>query len=424
MIRVASIVPDSIAADLELPPGTELLSVNGRELTDFLDWEFLTADEQFLLLTRLPSGETVEFDIERPEGRPLGVQLEPPRIRRCANRCDFCFVDGLPEGLRETLYVRDDDYRLSFRYGNFATLTNLKPRDVERILEYRLSPLYVSVHATDPVIRRRLLRNPRAPAIIPQLQHLSAGGIAFHTQIVLQPGVNDGPVLEQSLSDLYALAEPVLTVSVVPVGLTAFSQHDATREPSAGECRSAADAAHRFAEQALSERGHRWVHGADELYLNAGLPLPPADWYGDFGQVENGVGSVRFLEQRIAAAGRLPRLAGQRIGVLTGAAMRRLMPEVLRTLGQATGGSFELMVLENDLFGPSVTTAGLLPGRAFQRALAGRGDLDLALLPAEAVNDDAVFLDDLTWDELVATTHVPLRLSYDFTDALSKPEAR
>jgi putative radical SAM enzyme (TIGR03279 family) len=419
MIRVASVAPDSIAADLALLPGTELVSVNGRELTDFLDWEFLTADDSFLLLARLPDGEAIEFDIERPEGRPLGVQLEPPRIRRCANRCDFCFVDGLPEGLRETLYVRDDDYRLSFRYGNFATLTNLKPRDVERILEYRLSPLYVSVHATDPVVRRRLLRNPRAPAILPQLQHLAAGGIRFHTQIVLQPGVNDGPVLEQSLSDLYALADPVLTVSVVPVGLTTFSQHDATREPTQAECRSAAETTHRMAERALAERGHRWVHGADELYLNAGMPLPPAEWYGDFGQVENGVGSVRFLERRIADAGPPARLAGRRIGVLTGTAMGRLMPEVLRILARATGGSFELMVLENDLFGPSVTTAGLLPGRAFRRALADRSDLDLALLPAEAVNEAGVFLDDLSFDDLVATVRTPVRVSYDFVDVLS-----
>jgi NifB/MoaA-like Fe-S oxidoreductase len=155
------------------------------------------------------------------------------------------------------------------------------------------------------------------------------------------------------------------------------------------------------------------------LYLNARLPLPPADWYGDFGQVENGVGSVRFLERRIAAAGALPPLAGRRIGVLTGTAMGRLMPEVLRTLAQATGGRFELMVLENDLFGPSVTTAALLPGRAFRHALATRSDLDLALLPAEAVNDDAVFLDDVAFDELAAAARVPLRLSYDFADALS-----
>lgn len=420
MIRIASVAPDSIAADLGLLPGTELLQVNHRVLSDFLDWEFLTADEQFLLLARLPDGDTVEFDIERPEGRPLGVQLEPPRIRRCANRCDFCFVDGLPEGLRETLYIRDDDYRLSFRYGNFATLTNLKPRDEDRILEYRLSPLYVSVHATDPVIRRRILRNPRAPEIIPQLKRFAAGGIRFHAQIVLQPGVNDGAVLEQSLTDLYDLGAAVLTVAVVPVGLTSFSRRDATRQPSEAECRAAADCVHQFAERALPERGQRWAHGSDELYLNARLALPSADWYGDFEQVENGVGSVRFLQQRIAAAGPLPDLTGRRIGVLTGTAMHRLMPEVLGLLSRATGATFDLVVLENDLFGPSVTTAALLPGRAFRRALEGRGDLDLALLPAEAVNDHGVFLDDLRLPALAATAPVPIRLSYDFADVLAE----
>ncbi|MBI2402125.1 MAG: DUF512 domain-containing protein [Gemmatimonadetes bacterium] len=420
MIRVASVAPSSIAADLGLPPGTELLRVNGRELSDFLDWEFLTADEQFVLLARLPDGEAIEFDIERPEGVPLGVVLEPPRIRRCANRCDFCFVDGLPDGLRDTLYVRDDDYRLSFRYGNFATLTNLKPRDIDRILEYHLSPLYVSVHATDPVIRRRVLRNPRAPAIIPQLQEFAAGGIRFHAQIVLQPGVNDGPVLEQSLADLYGLDQAILTVAVVPVGLTSFSHHEAAREPAEAECRAAAETVHRFGEQALGERGHRWVHGSDELYLNANLPLPPATWYGDFEQVENGVGSVRYLEQRIAAAGPLPDLTGRRIGVLTGTAMARLMPQVLDTLTATTGAHWDLMVLENQLFGPSVTTAALLPGRAFHRALQGRGNLDLALLPAEAVNDDGVFLDDLGFDQLAQSVPTRVRLSYDFADVLSQ----
>src|SRR6266850_6591186 len=185
MIKVTAVRPESLGAELGLVPGSELLSVNGRELEDFLDWEFLAADEQFVLHVRQPDGEEIEFDVVRPLGKPLGVAIEAPRIRRCANRCDFCFVDGLPDGLRDTLYIRDDDYRLSFRYGNFATLTNLKDADLRRIIEYRLSPLYVSVHATDPAVRRYLLRNPKAPEIIPQLRGFAEHGIEFHTQVVM-----------------------------------------------------------------------------------------------------------------------------------------------------------------------------------------------------------------------------------------------
>src|SRR5690349_9158348 len=236
MIRVTAIEPGSIADELGLVAGTELLQVDGRALEDFLDWEFLTAEEAFLLHVRQPDGEEIEFDIERPLGESLGVSLEPARIRRCANRCDFCFVDGLPEGLRDVLYIRDDDYRLSFRYGNFATLTNLKPHDISRIIEYRLSPLYVSVHATDPIVRRYLLRNPTAPDIIPQLRGFADHGIRFHTQVVLSPGVNDGAVLRQTLDDLWAFGPAILSCSVVPVGLTEFSKHHLCREPTREEC--------------------------------------------------------------------------------------------------------------------------------------------------------------------------------------------
>jgi putative radical SAM enzyme (TIGR03279 family) len=421
MVRVKSIAPDSLAAELGFLPGTELLSINGRVLEDFLDWEFLTADDHFLLLARTPDGESIEFDVERPEDLPLGVELEPPRIRRCANRCDFCFVDGLPDGLRANLYIRDDDYRLSFRYGNFATLTNLKQKDIQRILEYRLSPLYVSVHATDPVIRRRYLRNPRAPEIIPQLRAFAAGGIRFHTQVVLQPGVNDGAVLARSLDDLRALGDAVLSVSVVPVGLTAFSKHHLVREPSREEARAAIDLVHAFGDRMLVERGHRWVHGSDDLYLVAEQELPPTSWYGDFDQVENGVGSVRYLQRRVGAYRTLPDLRGLRIGVLTGTAMGRLMPRVVQDLERRTGASFEVIVLENDLFGPSVTTAALLPGRAFQRALAARPDLSLALLPAESLNDAQRFMDDLSADGLARSVPCEIRFSHDFGDALLQP---
>ena len=423
MIRIQAVAPNSIGRELGLLPGTELLTINGRALEDFLDWEFLSADERFLLRARLPHGAEMEYDIERPEGFPMGVTLEPPRIRRCANHCDFCFVDGNPAGLRTPLYIRDDDYRLSFRYGNFATLTNLKSWDVERIVEYRLSPLYVSVHATDPTIRRWLLRNPEAPEIVPQLRWFSEQGIAFHTQVVLVPGVNDGVELERTLADLYGIGPGVLSVSVVPVALTEFSKRHLVREPTPEECRAALEAVDRIATRAVAERGAPWCFGADDLYLQAGEALPAAEWYGDFEQRENGVGSVRFLQTRIAAAvGRLPDLTGKRIGVVTGTAMGALMPQVMDELTAATRARFELVVVENSLFGPTVTTAGLLPASAIERALVTRPDLDLALLPAEAVNDDLVFMDDVNARGLAERLPMPIRLSYDFADALAEEE--
>ncbi len=427
MIRIEAVAPDSLGAALGLAPGSQLLSVNGRELGDFLDWEFLTAEDAFVLRARLPSGEEVAYDVERPEGLAMGVVLEAPRIRRCANHCDFCFVDGNPRGLRDALYIRDDDYRLSFRYGNFATLTNLKPWDVERIVEYRLSPLYVSVHATDPVVRRWLLRNPEAPEVLAQLRWFGERGIAFHAQIVLVPGVNDGPQLVRSLGDLYAVGDPVLSVSIVPVALTEFSKRQLVRDPTREQCRAALRVVGHAAARAVAERGHQWCFGADELYLKAGEPLPSAVWYGDFEQRENGVGAVRYLQTRIAA-GR-EQLGegggdwrGKRVAVLTGTAMGPLMPQVLAPLAEATGAVFELLVLENSLFGPSVTTAGLLPAAAFLAALEDRSDLDLALLPAEAVNDDLRFLDDVDARDLAARLDVPVRFSYDFADALAGAE--
>lgn len=423
MIRVQAVAPDSLGAALQLTPGTELLTVNGKSLEDFLDWEFLTADDQFVLQARLPSGEEIEYDVERPEGLPMGVMLEPPRIRRCANHCDFCFVDGNPQGMRQVLYIRDDDYRLSFRYGNFATLTNLKPWDLERIVEYRLSPLYVSVHATDPVVRRWLLRNPEAPDVLPQLRWFAERGITFHTQVVMVPGINDGAQLLRTLGDLYGLGESVLSVSVVPVALTEFSKHALVRQPTRDECRAAIGVVDDFAARAVADRGTPWCYGADDLYLQADLPLPPAEWYGDFEQRENGVGSVRYLQTRIQlahAALEAEQWRGKRIAIVTGTAMGPLMPQIVPDLEQSTGARFEVLALENTLFGASVTTAGLLPGKAILAALKGRRDFDLALLPAESVNDDLLFMDDVEAHDLASKLPMPVRLSYDFADALEE----
>lgn len=424
MIRVTAVENGSIADELGLQAGTELLSVDGRELEDFLDWEFATAEEAFLLHVRQPGGEEIEFDIERPLGEPMGVALEPVRIRRCANRCDFCFVDGLPDGLRNVLYIRDDDYRLSFRYGNFATLTNLKPRDVQRIKEYRLSPLYVSVHATDPIVRRYLLRNPTAPDILPQLREFADAGIEFHTQVVMSPGVNDGEVLSQTLSELYGFGPAILGCSVVPVGLTEFSKHHLVREPTAGECRAAIGLIDAQAAVARRERGLTWAFGADELYLRAEVDLPPSSVYDGFDQVENGVGAVRWLQQRISEeTSDLRGWGGRRVGVVTGTAMGALMPMVLAPLADVTGAQFDLIPVVNSLFGASVTTAGLLPGAAIQAALQAHPGLDLALIPGESLNDDGLFIDSMSLDSLARGLSFEVRTSKDFADALHTPAA-
>jgi putative radical SAM enzyme (TIGR03279 family) len=421
MVRVSRVRAGSIAEELEIVPGTELLSVNGRELRDFLDWEFLAADEELVLEARLPTGEAVVYEIERPEGEAIGVELAPPTVRRCANRCEFCFIEGLPQGLRKNLYVRDDDYRLSFAYGNFATLSNVKERDIERILEYRLSPLYVSVHATPWEARKVLLNNPRVPDIVSQLSRLAAGGIQFHCQMVVVPGLNDGDVLEQSFADLWALGDAVLSVAIVPVGLTQFSHLYTGKPMDAYRAGRLLDVTERWADRAERERGARWVFGSDELYLLAGRDLPGDEHYGDFAQIENGVGAVTALRRRVRTGlAALPRLDGRRIGVVTGVSMAPLMPALLDQLAAATGARFELIVVENSLFGPTTTTAGLLVGADMRQALDGRHDLDLALIPAETINDDGVFLDDDSFVAVREALPMPVFPSYDFVDVLSR----
>lgn len=420
MVRVKSVQDASIAEELGIVAGTELLTVNGRELADFLDWEFLTADEELVIEARQPDGEQVVYEIERDDSEPLGVELEPPVVRRCANRCEFCFIEGLPQGLRKPLYVRDDDYRLSFAYGNFATLSNVKERDIKRILEYRLSPLYISVHATPWEARKVLLNNPRVPNIVEQLTRLAEGGIQFHAQMVIVPGLNDGEVLEESFRDLWALGDAVLSVALVPVGLTQFSHLYTGKSMDRENAEQLLRVVERWEEKALEARGERWVYGSDELYLLAGRPLPSAEFYGDFPQVENGIGAVAALRMRVNdGLASLPRIDGKKIGIVTGVSMAPLMPELLEKLQAKTGATFDLIVAENSLFGPTTTTAGLLVGADISKALADRSDLDLALIPAETINDHGVFLDDQSFVAVREALPMPVYPSYDFIDVLT-----
>jgi len=423
MVRVSRVHPGSIAAELGIEPGTELRTVNGRELADFLDWEFLTADDVLVIEAKLPSGEDIVYDVERPEGEGMGVDLEPPTIRRCANRCEFCFIEGLPKGLRKPLYIRDDDYRLSFAYGNFATLSNLKEHDFERILEYRLSPLYVSVHATPWEARKVLLNNPKVPDVAAQMRRLAAGGIQFHAQMVIVPGLNDGDVLEQSLTDLWSMEDAVMSVAMVPVGLTQFSHLYTGKSMDRTKAAELLATSERWAERARRERDHAWVYGSDELYLLAGRDLPDVSYYGDLSQIENGVGSVSSLRARVReGVAELPWLGGMRIGIVTGTSMAPMMPELLDLIRHKTGAALELIPVENSLFGPTTTTAGLLVGADIARTLSARNDLDVALIPAETINESGVFLDDATFESVRQGLPIPVYPSHDFIDVLSDAE--
>jgi NifB/MoaA-like Fe-S oxidoreductase len=277
----------------------------------------------------------------------------------------------------------------------------------------------VSVHATPWEARKVLLNNPRVPDIVAQLTRLAEGGIQFHGQMVIVPGLNDGAVLEQSMTDLWKLGDAVLSVALVPVGVTQFSHLYSGRPMDVENATRLLETVERWADRALEERGERWVYGSDELYLLAGRELPDAEHYGEFPQIENGVGAVTALRQRVRAGlDELPRLDGRRIGVVTGTSMAPLMPELLTLISDRTGAEFVLLPVENSLFGPTTTTAGLLVGADIRRALEGRTDLDLALIPAECINDDGLFLDDEAFIAVRESLPMPVYPSYDFIDAL------
>jgi putative radical SAM enzyme (TIGR03279 family) len=405
VIRVARVQSGSIGADLGLGPGSLLLSINGKDIRDALDLRFHESDAVLELLARLPGGEELLFEIDKDPDESLGLVPEPDKVRRCTNACPFCFVKGNPklEKLRAGLYVKDDDYRLSFLYGHYVTLTNLREEDWERIFEQRLSPLYVSVHATDPAARLAMLRNPRSAAIGEHLDRLAAGGIRVHAQVVLCPGLNDRQILGRTIGDLYARAEAILSLSIVPVGLTSYNQDRGVRQLTPGECRDALARVERVRARAGAERDTAWCYAADELFLQAGEPLPGAEYFDDLDLVANGVGAISDLRDRVRSdLSRLPRHEGRRVVLVTGTSMGPHLRATAEEISAVTGARIETAVVANGLFGPLVTTAGLLGGEDHLRALHPFAGHDLALITRSALNDDGLFLDDMSLADLRA----------------------
>lgn len=402
MVRIAHIETGSVADELQLEIGSRIVRINGEVVRDGIDLTYLLADSRLELETVSPAGETVVYEVERRPEDPMGIVPAPDKVRECANECVFCFIDGNPEDVRESLWLRDDDFRLSFTYGSYVTLTNLGPRGIQRLVDQRISPLYVSVHATEPEVRSRLLKNERAGLIMDHLRFFAEHGLEVHTQVVLCPGWNDGEHLDRTIDDLWSVGSGVRSLSVVPVGLTKYNLERPVRLLAPEEGRRALDQVARARRRAREERGTGWCYAADELFLLAGRELPPLDYYDEWSLEENGVGAVRrFIEDFDAGLGSVPRLEGRRVRIATGRSMAPFLRERAPRLAGATGAEVEVVEVGNDFYGETVTTAGLLAGDDLGRALApGTREGDLVLLPAEALNADRLFIDSVPLADL------------------------
>ncbi|MEJ2202502.1 MAG: DUF512 domain-containing protein [Gemmatimonadota bacterium] len=420
MVRIAGIESGSIAEELSLEIGTRVVRINGERVRDNIDLTFLLSDLELEVETVTPSGNTVIYDIERDAGTPVGIVAAPDAVRECANKCVFCFIDGNPQGVRESLWLRDDDFRLSFSYGSYVTLTNLGPKGLRRLIDQRISPLYVSVHATEPEVRERLLVNERAGLIMDQLRALLDGGLEVHTQVVLCPEWNDGAHLDRTIDDLWSLGEGILSLSVVPVGLTRYNLERPVRlltQEEAARAIAQVDAARR---RALPDRDFGWAYSADEMYLIAGIGVPSREYYDDGALYENGVGAIRrFVDGFDEGLSGVPRLEGRRLRVVTGHSMAPFIRERAPRLGRATAADIEVVEVVNDFFGETCTIAGLLAGRDVMRALGAGKEKDIVLVPAEALNADDLFIDSIPLAELEAAVR-PARVlrGREITEAL------
>jgi putative radical SAM enzyme (TIGR03279 family) len=422
MVRIAEIVPNSIASDLQLEIGSRIVRINGEVVRDAIDYRFLEVEGELELEVARPGcGGSTIYEIEKDAGEALGIVTGADPVRQCANKCVFCFIDGNPADARKSLHLKDDDFRLSFTYGSYVTLTNLGPNGFNRLIEQRLSPLYVSVHATEPAVRMRLLGVERGGEIVDQLRALTEAGIEVHTQIVLCPGWNDGEHLDRTIRDLWELGPGVLSLSVVPVGLTQYNVDRPVRLLTAAEAANALRRIDGVRQRSLAERGTGWAYAADEMYFIAGLEMPGASYYDDWPLTENGVGAVRsLLDSFEAGLDAVPRMAGRRLAIVTGERMGPVFGMLAPRLAAATAATVDVLPVRNRMFGDTVTTAGLLPGRDMLDALMAAGPFDVVLLPAESLNDDDLFIDNLSLAEFTREAAPAVVLpAHELTSALS-----
>ena len=428
---VVAVEPDSIGEELGFEPGDQLLSINGVRPRDLIDYRYLCVDEELHLEIRDAAGELHEVDLEKDADDGLGLEFSEALfdgLRQCNNACPFCFIDQQPPGRRSSLYLKDDDYRLSFLYGSYLTLTNLTDADWQRIEQQRLSPLFVSVHATEPELRSRLLKNPRAGQLMDQLRWFAERELQIHAQVVVCPGINDGEALERTLRDLAGFAggewPAVLSAAVVPVGLTRFRPADDGLAPVSPADASAVIARVEPLQQHFQSRfGSRFAWLSDEWYLMAGLPLPPRANYEDLPQQENGVGSIRgFLEDLDEASTSLPTRieAPLHSSWVVGRLVDEALASVTDRLNAVEGVTLSLHGLPSPYWGQDQVVTGLLTGQDLLQGLEGRDLGDQVLLPSVMLRQgEPVFLDDMTLAELECRLPVPIRIVHGAADIVA-----
>lgn len=411
---IAQVYPGTLAARMGLQPGDAIVSINGKALKDMIEFQWEWAEEYVELKVLSASGEEMVHKIEKGFDEGLGVMFEKPlfdQTRECANQCLFCFVDQMAPGYRPSLYVKDDDYRLSFLQGSFVTLTNLGPRDKERIFKEHLSPLYVSVHATEPEMRSLMLGRKGPDRLMENLQAFAEGGIQVHTQVVLCPGYNDGPVLEKTFEDLAGLPN-VLSLAIVPVGLTRFRKD---LVPLAQVKPEEAIKLIRWVEevqgQCLREKGTRLIWLSDEFYVLAGLEVPPAESYEGYPQLENGVGLLRCLLEETEHFQWPEKLRSpQTLCVGAGLSAAAGLKPLWDRFAQVQGLKLKVIPLENRFFGPTVNVTGLLTGQCLLAGLTGLEKGTRVWLPEVMLKDMGnAFIDGTTPEAVEKTLDLELR---------------
>lgn len=407
MVKVNDVRIGSIADEVGIKPGDIIININGQVISDYIDYSYLTADDYFSIMVKKTNNEIWEYDIELSPGEELGLIFEEiiyDKLKLCKNNCLFCFVKQQPGGLRETLNIKDDDYRFSFLQGSFITLTNLSEDEINRIINYKLSPINISVHTTNPELRIEMMKNPAAGKIMEQLTRLARENISFNTQIVLCPGFNDKKELDKTINDLLSLYPATISIGVVPVGLTKFRNGLAElKSYQSKTALSVLKQINKWQQTAKDKYGQNIIYTADEFYLLSGVNIPDAKNYNGFPQMENGIGLTRLLWDELDNLDLSETLYKKRsIAIITSVLGEKAMLPVCKKLNLINKLNVKLIKVNNNFFGSDVTVTGLLTGSDIIKTLKEETDLPVSIiLPSIMLNDDGFFLDNLKVIDLV-----------------------